>query len=74
MDFEQKYYDALYTIKKLKEKNQLLEQENQIYKSLLKKDKLKLIIGKELVHFLSLKDELLYPILKKNMRRGENKK
>ncbi len=56
MDFEQKYYDALYTIKKLKEKNQLLEQENQIYKSLLKKDKLKLIIGKELVHFLKNKD------------------
>ncbi len=59
MDFEQKYYDALYTIKKLKSKNQLLEQENQIYKSLLKKDKLKLIIAKDLTRFLKarLKDE-----------------
>ena len=55
MDFEQKYYDALYTIKKLKKENQLLQQENQIYKSLLKKDKLKLIIAKDLTRFLKKK-------------------
>ena len=52
MNFEQEYYDALYTIRKLKEKNRMLEQETQIYKSLLKKDKLKWIIGKDLVRFL----------------------
>ena len=55
MDFEQKYYDALYTIKKLKKENQLLQQENQIYKSLLKKDKLKLIIARDLTCFLKKK-------------------
>ena len=56
MNFEQEYYDALYTIRKLKEKNRMLEQETQIYKSLLKKDNLKWIIGKDLVRFLQDKN------------------
>ena len=34
----------------------MLEQETQIYKSLLKKDKLKWIIGKDLVRFLQDKN------------------
>ena len=53
-DYEQKYYDLLIEFKKIKKQNENLEQENYIYKSLLKKKPIKNIIAIELVNYLKI--------------------
>lgn len=47
-DFEQRYYDLLYENKKVKQENELLRQEIEIYKNFINKKPLK----KQLVEFI----------------------
>lgn len=56
MDYEQLYYDSLYQIKKLEHQIKLLEEERDIYKSLIKNKELKEIIASELIRYLRNKD------------------
>lgn len=53
-DYEQKYYDLLIEFKNIKKQKENLEQENYIYKSLLKKKPVKNIIATELVNYLKI--------------------
>ena len=50
-DYEQLYYDALYEIKQLKSKNELLKDELDIYKSMLKNKDLKEIIVNAILEY-----------------------
>lgn len=50
-DYEQLYYDAIYQIRKLERKCNALEEENNIYKELLKNKPLKLLIADTLVKY-----------------------
>lgn len=50
-DYEQLYYDAIYQIRKLERKCNVLEEENNIYKELLKNKPLKLLIADTLVKY-----------------------
>lgn len=47
-EFEQRYYDLLYENKKVKQENELLRQEIEIYKNFINKKPLK----KQLVEFI----------------------
>ena len=55
-DYEQLYYDVLYEIKKLENKNKLLEQELNIYKSLQKNKDLKKVVVEMLIKYLNKKE------------------
>lgn len=55
MDYEQLYYDSIYKIKKLEQQIKLLEEERNIYKSLIKNKDLKKIIASELIKYLNSK-------------------
>lgn len=52
MDYEQLYYDSQYKIKKLESQIKLLEEEKNIYKTLMKNKDLKKIIASELIKYL----------------------
>ena len=57
-DYEQKYYDLLIELKKIKKQNENLEQENYIYKSLLKNKSIKNIIATELINYLKIGSDI----------------
>lgn len=50
-DYEQLYYDALYKIKQLKSKNELLEEELDIYKSMQTNKDLKKVIVESILKY-----------------------
>lgn len=53
-DYEQKYYDLLIELKRIKKQKENLEQENYIYKSLLKNKLIKNIIATKLINYLKI--------------------
>ena len=57
-DYEQKYYDLLIEFKNIKKQKENLEQENYIYKSLLKNKPIKNIIATELVNYLKIGSDI----------------
>lgn len=55
-DYEQLYYDAIYQIKKLKKRCSDLEEENNVYRELLKNKPLKVLLADTLLKYERSKD------------------
>ena len=55
-DYEQLYYDAIYQIKKLRKRCSDLEEENNVYKELLKNKPLKVLLADTLLKYERSKD------------------
>lgn len=59
-DYEQLYYDTLYELKELRKKVDILEQENEIYKSIQKNKDLKKVIVDMLIRYTNKDKENKY--------------
>ena len=55
MDYEQLYYDSLYKIKKLEKRIKLLEEERDVYKSLIGNRNNRKIIAHDLIRYFEKK-------------------
>lgn len=71
-DFEQLYYDSIYENKKIIEENNKLKQEIEIYKTLSQNKQLNKIIAKDLIKYLSNKNNQKNYIIGENKNEREN--